>query len=1422
MLHLSKPNFLLRIMKLSYLLRSILSCIVLSGILPATAAKVYFDNYSTKWETPHVYYYGGGVVDPGWSGPEMSEYQGGIWQYDVPDAATHVIFSNNGADQTGDLEFKHGHVYTKASGDCGTLEDYLLEPELPVDGVYTIWFYAPSDWTRVNVWVWDEADGDKNYTGGTWPGKQIYAGTSAEHPELYCFTFTCANKNARLKCIFSTGSDGANQTDDLKLFNGHVYSQDGTHVDYDEYGVYDPSTMTDYRIWFDNRRSWKNVKVDIAGSGFSQTLDMSSNLNSSMYACDFSAPEGVTLTCSFYWLDGSTKTEKTGDFKVVNNHVYTVSGDRGDYSSYTPSTLPEADVWFEPTAVSQKQSLIMYFNKNYKSDSNLKNTQDIYLWVWLVPGAGSEKVELPCSWSYQLNNQDVSANYKMTCRTDLDPSGGVYSFTFDPTLAGWFNAPEDGRYTQLGYIIRDKSGNTNYFGDDKFFDLIRLPDPSAGVGAYVSHKDTGNEVVITCEEGVMTLTPMSADVVKVFPVRNDQAEKNERRTVSVVSADDPDYAFTQPSYEVNSTDDALEIAIEDGVRVRFEKQTGLLSFLDVNGIEYLRELSGLNNKRGNVSVAFAGMYDDGFYGGGYNGNHINWDGRGNIVMNNRQTGGWYQGSTNNKHIPPHNICVPFYISTRGYGVYFDDHYQGATLNLSSNGSTYSSASQNPIAYYFIGGGEIDGDNASMERVMEGYTRLTGLQPLPPYWALGYITSRYGYRNKSQADEEINGIKNHETYKIPLDGIVFDLYWQGDATKYMGRLEWDTNSFPNPTAMLKEYKDKGIGTIVITEPYFTEDTGDNYTELNTNGYFANSATSGMTWLTNRNVGLIDPSNEDAMSWMGEFYKKHTKAGMSGWWLDLGEPESHPTDGGCHHKGGSCAQIHNEFGQLWIAAAWKAVNEAEPEMRHILLPRSGTSGMQRYGTFPWTGDIKRAWGGLQAQVPALVSASMSGIGYLGSDIGGFSEPDGDGNERLYLRWVQLGVFYPAMRTHSQDWIHLPEPKNWPGVHGQVRDAINLRYAYLPYTYSQSYSYSRYGTPIARPANFSDTEKSTLANSIDSYLWGPDLFVAPVLSDATTRSITFPEGEWLDMNDWNSVYEGHRNVSYNAPLEKLPRFMRRGSFITRYRQDTFENTSSIETSKLTVDYFADYSGAMKGSRLYDDDHTSVNPFKKGEYLATTFAGRGSRSNDNLEIAITRDPDGQGWEGMYESQDVLLQIHDFQLEKNGFSPASITFYAVTPDEPQNGPQKEVTIKNDFTQSNSLENLKSATTGSNSYYLDEENNKLYLRMPALSPKASYVLTVGSGGGFITDVERPAALATMTLSYAGGCFNYSAPEGTRDLRIDVYTPAGALVCGLADLEAVGHVCEVEAGLGAGIYIARLSGSNSAGESDCKTIKIVVR
>lgn len=1372
------------------------------------AGTVYYDNASSNWTTPHIHYWGG-TDGTDWSKrPALTLVSDNIWKYDVPDDITNLLFqensSGNDGGQTSDQTYKENHVYT-FSGDTGkTYEEYVAGTGDDTDPVYV---YVDGDWTNVHAYVYKDGGNIKN---AKWPGEAM----TMDSETGYWKYEVPSNLTTGSYVIINTGGGTDRYPGDNEqgmALNGKSMIFTCSNHEWTQYRGQDPNpnpdpdpvNLTDYKIYFHNNMSWKNVYVKLIGnsSSLSQGGVMTSNLNSTIHEISFTAPEGKVLKCYFYCLDSGAETNKTATFNVVNEHVYRLTGDKGLYSDYDPNNvLPDAEYWLDPAKPTQNQSATLYYNRAFNTSGKLSNTDEIYVWLGArTVGSTSTAWDVypSCEW------KSIDDKYRMDKLAGTDD---VYSLTLEPSIASWLGVDVDERLARLAFIFRDKSGNIKTA--TYFIDLTELPPAGVGLGAYQSHTTDGNAVTIAAEKGTLTLTAMSADVIKVFTAKTGQSIP-ERESISVVGSNDPKYSLETPeSVELRINEDKgyNSLLIDGKERARVSKEQTLVSFVDDNGDVKLSEKEGLVNTIGKVSITFNAMGDAGFYGGGYNGNFMNWDGK-TMTMNNTQAGGWAQGASTTR-----NICIPYFISTSGYGVYVDDHYRGATmLPSSANGSSYMSGSRNPVSYYYIGGG-------TMEKAMENYTRLTGLQELPPMWALGYITSKYSFESRSEAEGVVNNTKSNG---IPLDGIVFDIHWQGNV-QCMGKINWDTNSYRDPQQMMQEFRKKNVHTIAITEPYFTKGSG-NWDYLEEKGWFADNNVSGMGWL-NSQCGLLDVTNSDALEWFKDLYKARTREGIDSWWLDLGEPEKH--DGESTYSDGSdINKMHNEYGLRWLKGAYDAMKELDSEykapVRRITMPRAGTAGMQRYNAFPWTGDIQRSWGGLKAQVPALVSASMSGVSFLGSDIGGFNNPSGY-NDNVYLRWVQLGVFYPMMRTHSAvsngTNSGSPLPYDHQSVLDNVRDAINLRYAYLPYTYSQAYAYARFGTPIARPANFGDTDKSRLKNSITSYLWGPDIFVAPMLEEGTSRNITFPEGDWLDMNNLNAIYSDNSGtVNYSADYSVLPYFMRRGSFVTRYAQDTFTSTAEAETSKLTVHYFANYTRQQQGSTFFDDDHKDVNSLRDEQFVATHFSGTGSNDNKNPWIGIRIDREGKGWSGMYDNQEMTFQIHDYFGDLNPV--VKLFTYGDSESASASAAERaESSNKTDIPQVSSQEALKASAA--NGYCVDNGSKTIFVKLAALDPLTTYSLGI-SRNDIFTGMEG-INLSCMMLSYGAGTLSYSAPEGTEGLCIDVYSTTGVHAAQYDGLRADGYVSQVSVDLPSGIYIARLTGHAPGGASESKTVKIVVK
>lgn len=252
--------------------------------------------------------------------------------------------------------------------------------------------------------------------------------------------------------------------------------------------------------------------------------------------------------------------------------------------------------------------------------------------------------------------------------------------------------------------------------------------------------------------------------------------------------------------------------------------------------------------------------------------------------------------------------------------------------------------------------------------------------------------------------------------------------------------------------------------------------------------------------------------------------------------------------------------------------------------MIMMRAGTAGLQRYSVFPWSTDVSRSWGGFQPQVTIMLNAGLSGLGYMSHDVGGFAlDPDKKRDGELYIRWLQLGLFSPMLRTHSQD---IAEPYNYKEFGDLTQRIIRQRYNWLPYNYTLAYENSSKGLPLVRPLGFyeSDNNIARYETVSDQYLWGHDVMVAPVMQQgAVSRSITFPEGTWIDYNHPTRRYEGHTTTSYDAPLEVLPLFVRAGAFIPQ-ATNKMENVGDYNPDKLDIRYYA--SDQPSQYTLFDDD--------------------------------------------------------------------------------------------------------------------------------------------------------------------------------------------------------------------------------------------
>ena len=574
-----------------------------------------------------------------------------------------------------------------------------------------------------------------------------------------------------------------------------------------------------------------------------------------------------------------------------------------------------------------------------------------------------------------------------------------------------------------------------------------------------------------------------------------------------------------------------------------------------------------------------------------------------------------------------NISIPYLYSSRHYGLFFDTYRRGYfDLGATESDILEFGAKDSVLSLYLILG---EGNPASIQ---QDYAWLTGTQPMPPRWALGYIQSRYGY--KSQAElERITGETLAAGY--PLDAVLLDLYWFGGKGR-MGDLDWDPVQWPDPDAMMRWLAAREVQTLLITETYFVEGTR-HMAALQEQGLLARNPEGAPYIIPDfwaGPAGLLDVFQPGAGDWLWPFYQAQLDRGAAGFWCDSGEPENHPKR--MRHRPGPAEQVHNLYGSYWAKLLYEHHQAANPGQRFFNLIRSGYAGMQRYATFPWSGDVSRSWDAYRAQVPIMLGAGLCGIPYMHADLGGFT--GGPKDEELYRRWVQMGTFVPVMRIHGDAEGIEPEPIFYSQpTQDIVKEAIRLRYRLLPYTYTLAWEQATAGHPLARPLFYHYPADTVAARLSDTYLWGENLLVAPILRPGqATRSLYLPAGQWYDFFTGTPATGGQWHEVTVQP-DRLPLFVREGSFLGMSHRN-LPHTQAYRGDSLAIHFYPGPVGTQATGQVYQDDGETAGAYFTGDYRLLRL--QGSRSRKGYLIDLTAE--GPGHSDLPAGLTVHWVLHD------------------------------------------------------------------------------------------------------------------------------------------------------------------------------------
>jgi alpha-glucosidase len=506
-------------------------------------------------------------------------------------------------------------------------------------------------------------------------------------------------------------------------------------------------------------------------------------------------------------------------------------------------------------------------------------------------------------------------------------------------------------------------------------------------------------------------------------------------------------------------------------------------------------------------------------------------------------------------------------------------------------------------------------------VLERYTRLVGRPFLPPLWALGYHQSRWSYTPASRVEEVAAEFRRRA---LPADGIWLDIDYMDGFRDFT----WNPSTFADPSELLKRLAGRGFKVTAIFDPGVKSDPGGQYDAYNdgiANRHFILGADQNPVVREVWPGAAVFPdfTNESTRTWWGDRLGEFAKSGLGGAWIDMNEPaifskDGFPLDARVAGEGipTTFAEAKNLYALLMARATYEGLRRASPDRRPFVLTRAGFAGIQRYAAV-WTGDAQSNWDHLAMTPSMLAGMSVSGMAFVGSDIGGFG---GSPPPELYGRWFEVGSLSPFFRSHVATGAPDQEPWSFGSeVESVARRMLGLRYALLPYWYQSMVAAARTGVPVVRPLWFEFPNDEEAAKHDDEFFIGPSLLAAPVTSaNVTMRDVYLPAGAFYDYYT-GARYQGPSTVRLPAPLGRVPLFVRAGAVVPT--QDVVDYVGAPSSGKVYLDVFPGDVGTAASIDLYEDDG-ETNAYATGAFATTQVTQTVTTAGLTLDIAAPIGP--------------------------------------------------------------------------------------------------------------------------------------------------------------------------------------------------------
>ena len=628
-------------------------------------------------------------------------------------------------------------------------------------------------------------------------------------------------------------------------------------------------------------------------------------------------------------------------------------------------------------------------------------------------------------------------------------------------------------------------------------------------------------------------------------------------------------------WTMNSTDDAITLTTSL-LKVTVTRKDGAVAYAEVNGDSLVQESSRsmtpekVNGEDTYRAESFVNIYGshEALYG-----------------LGQHQAGVWnYRGESVDISQDNSNIAVPLMLSSKGYGIFWNNTSRSRFNNRFANYLYISSEVADVIDYYFLYGPDFD-------KIISGYRDLTGQVPMFGKWAYGF----WQCKNRYKSQDEILGVAHkYRDLHIPVDNIVQDWFWWNRKGEFVFN-----KNYSDPKAMVDQLHSENFHLMISIWPFF-EPGSANYDYMQNKGWFVDKFKYAKPPYHTNAMAVYDATSADARKYYWDQVNNGLfRIGLDAWWMDTTEPETEGQEENIllNHKlaAGSGNRYVNAYPLLDTQAVYQGQRSASDKKRVFILSRSAFAGSQRNGVTAWSGDINSDWLSFRRQVPAGLNFSLSGAPYWTTDIGGFvfGSPSDPAFRELFIRWFQYGTFNPILRVHGTR--NPDENELWsygPDAQAILVNFDRLRYRLLPYIYSLAWKTTSEAYTPMRPLVMDFRGDPRAQNTGDQFMFGPAFLVNPVTDPAaSTRQLYLPESKWYDF--WTgSTTEGGRTINAIAPLERLPLYVRAGSILPMGPDEEWSTEKTADPIELRI-----YRGSNGDFTLYEDENDNYN-YEKGAY--------------------------------------------------------------------------------------------------------------------------------------------------------------------------------------------------------------------------------